>query len=368
MIWSCIATASASRRFAGGAQGRNKVQGHGATLQAEQVRSEASQRGKVMVKKRSTEQSLFPPLEYLKVVGYFRSDLVEPMMLIRRITQALANTLRGRFHFDQNVRAMYCFKNPSSEHRARWRLQPDLGWYYFEPESAEVPLSLEGPSPLSGATGFVNASLGCEGRRSATYRVFDSIWKIRLEASESFETVQSDCMCLVSLATRLFPSDHTGLPEQRDSTRVTDEITRCFLESGDLYYALADACYFRDDSAGWCYQSGGPSDGSSVRFRIEHELWEQARESRRERVRGVYPAQFLSPVHLGKLGGKERFIASLLELRNRREDLITDFGERGMMLRLTPTPIDASAYGLDQGFSDIATWVFRRFRDAGLFL
>ena len=111
----------------------------------------------------------------------------------------------------------------------------------------------------------------------------------------------------------------------------------------------------------------GPANGSSVRFRIEHELWEQAKVARREKVRGVYPGQYLSPVHLKKLGGKERFIADLLKIRDRRNDLLADLGDKGLILRLTPTPIDSGAYGMNVGFAEVASWVFRRFRESGLF-
>jgi len=260
------------------------------------------------------------------------------------------------------------FDLPTSHHKV-WKLQPDIGWFNFESKGTDARTVVRDPNSLLEQSQFAHAQIVQQAGRVAQYRAFDYVWEIKLEALQDVEISHADCMCMIGLSTHLFPNDYLDEGQKsRKSTNISDAIIRTWLQYGDLYYALCDSNHFREDGSGWCFLAGGPSNWSTVRFRIEHELWEQARESRRDRVRGVYPGQYLSPIHLDKLGGKENFVAELLKVRDRYDDIITDLGDKGLILRLTPTPIDSSAYGLNQGFHEIATWVFRRFRDAGLFL
>ncbi len=315
---------------------------------------------------RDKSNTRFPPLEYLKVVGYFRTDFEQPQCLLEGLLDVLESAFGDRAEFQKRVEAaIVCEHRPMGE--MPWKYSEDVQWHRLELDTTDFRRDIQRPGIFCDGMGLVYVSATREAHRSPTYRAMDYIWTIHIGASVTYPRTQFDCMCVVGVSTSLFPEDHKGLMT-RASTKFSDEIIQAFIKHGELYYSLMDANYFREDGGGWCFEESGPSNWSSVRFRIEHELWEQAREARREKVRGVYPGQYLSPIHLEKLGGKERFIADLLKMRNRPNDLITDLGDKGMILRLTPTPIDATAYGLNQGFFEIATWVFRRFRDAGLFL
>jgi len=191
----------------------------------------------------------------------------------------------------------------------------------------------------------------------------DFVWMLHVRPALNYPREQADPMVVLSLSTALFDRWGTDYPS-KVSTRFVDDVFRAYINAGGLYYAMANSSYFREDDAGLSYTE---VISPSIRFTIEQELWRDAGESRRDKVRGIYAAQYLSPVHLAKLGGKEAFIAGLLKELNMPQDLVTDLGDAGMILHVTPTPIDNTSKGLHAG-SVVAPWVFRRFRDAGLFL
>lgn len=310
----------------------------------------------------------FPPLEYLKIVTYFKEDIARPDKFIASLIDVLSSAFGGSINLDRQVETSVIRTNaPGKENVKLWTFQPELGWYRHETHGVDVrsicnSAILEDYPMLLGQALFVQ-----QGTRSPKYKAFDYVWKIKLEASESSESVQRDCLCQVAVSTHLFPDDHIG-HIARKSSKFVDNIVDASLSHGQMYYALADASGFREDGAGWCYLGAGPSNWSSIKFRIEHELWEQAGIGRHEKVRGVYAAQYLSSKILDRLGGKSEFISELLKIRDRRSDLVTELSHGGIVLRLAPTPVDSCAFGTNQGFCEVATWLYKRFYKAGLLL
>ena len=228
----------------------------------------------------ATEQARFPPLEYLLVVGYFRADVSRPSDLLLEVLEVIASHFQDAVSFDTSVATSICRRvGPTIATEPGWKHNPEMGWQQFDAKNKDVRELIRSSNVLSIDTQLVNALLVQQASRSARFRAFDYVWQVELEAAQHYKNFQSDCTCIVGLSTDLFPDDHKTLPKYRESTAVLNELVRIFLRCGDLYYALCDAAYFREAGAGWCYKASGPSNWSSVRFRIEHELgtgWDES--------------------------------------------------------------------------------------------
>lgn len=312
---------------------------------------------------------LFPPLEYLTIVGYFDRYISNSGKLICDTFAAISDALPGMLDTTNVDTVLRSNGNRVSELDCRygdWKYNRERLQYTYEGRHSIAQLFSENGVICKAATTLAGAMLVKQGRGYSRFKAFNYDWLVSFSQCEQDPVASRDGLCVVGLPTRLFREDDKGLIA-RKSADVANAVIRTWIKYSHLYYALADANYFRENGAGWCYESDGPSNWSTVRFRIEQDLWEQAGAVRRQCVRGVYPCQYLSTSHLAKLGGKTAFVAQLLGQLDRPDDLITELENESLILRLAPTPIDSSAFGLNQGF-DAATWVFRRFREAGLFL
>jgi hypothetical protein len=320
----------------------------------------------------NADRESFPALEYLHIVGYFRDDIRDHRAMFLELLALLATNFEGQIAFEDSVTGLFR-RSDRSRDNDQWTpggdLQGRIVWYEAQHiAGTDIRATLASPAFLPEGTQLNWSLLAQEGRRaSRTYRTFDHVWSIAFERPTVEDGSQSDSTCCISLATSLFAHRADWVAEPRTSTVLADGVVRTWLSNGPLYYAFMTSTYYREDAGGWSFMPGGPTS-TSPRFCIEHDLWEHGGVTRRDRVRGVYSGQYLSPQHLAKLGGKESFVKALLEVRDRYSDIVTDLGESGLVLRLTPTPLDPSTRGLQQGCAEIASWVFRRFRECGLFL
>jgi len=315
--------------------------------------------------KRPPKPEGLPPLEYVHVVGYFDSEISKPGNLFRQVL----DTLRARFAEVVTIpsdMALVLKRQdvPDKNDALLWQRGRELPRYKYATEKCtlEELCQLTDRFPEAGSHLWAYAvQQGYRAQRSLMGS--DIVWILHLCPESNYAVAQSDTMVLLSVSTSLFYPWGVDYPS-KISTCFTDDVMKAYIQAGGLYYCLSTSSYFRDDHAGMSYWG---VNSSNLNFSIEHALWTDAREARRDKVRGVYAGQYLSPVHLAKLGGKEAFIAGLLKELNMPQDLVTDLGDAGMILHVTPTPIDNTSKGLHAG-SVVAPWVFRRFRDAGLFL
>lgn len=306
--------------------------------------------------------------EYLHVVGYFSTDVPRPGELISDIIASIKTVLGASFRL-KNPSLNITRHDVSLRNPQRWTrgsdLQNTVVWYDI-PEidtDAEESLRDDGVFEDNIKLGIASLTYGQEAMQGFDF--FSIGCQVVIEGEENFINSQHDAYCLTSIRVDCFDQDDI----KRVSARLSDDIIKKLIHHGKLYYALQDGVSCLTDCAGWCYQFAGPSNYSSLQFRIEHELWEQAGIARREKVRGVFPGQYLSPFHLEKIGGKERLIKDLQRIRpNRLDYYLTDLGEKGVILRLATTPIDATRRGLNMGFSQTGVWAYKMFRDAGLLL
>ena len=322
----------------------------------------------------------FPPLEYLHIVGYFRSTVPTPVRMVRDTIRCLEAAFPNSIGFGTDEHAcVAATRGDQPPHKAlpHWKRDSSLSLlanrgapdsYDLRDLSGDVRRMLDDPVVFDETIDLEWLFVIQEGRGFPQYRMMHHIWQVSYETERDLPIQQLDCMCMCSVRTDLFPAYVDPDDDSRwVSVRFADAVIETWAAHGDLYYALMDATYFREDCAGMCYGRSGPSNCSSLQFRIQHQLWEEARESRREKVRGVYACQFLSPAHIDKLGGR-RVFDELLEMRSPATKLIKDLGDKGLIVRLAPTPIDASSRGMNVGFHDTGAWAYKQFRKAGLLL
>jgi len=313
-----------------------------------------------------TDLSLFPPLEYLNIIVYFSADLRQPGGLLGSWGECIGSRFSDDVVLDSEVGLSVTRSDrPSENSVGPWTFSDDVNWYRYNNDDVDLMAISRSPDVFPGGIKWVSVYAEQQGHRAPrSLMAFDHVWCISLDAYNSYPMKQADCTAVLSVATHLFSG---WGKESTQSTRFADDIVRAAVRAGDVYYAFVLTSSYRDDNSGWSYSDAGPNS-PNIRFGIENDLWREAREGRRGKVRGVYSGQYLSPVHLTALGGKERFIDDLIRVRDRRDDIVTDLGDKGMILRVTPTPIDGGVYGIGIGGSGLGTFIFRRFREAGLFL
>lgn len=319
-----------------------------------------SKRGK------SVQRSVgLPPLEYVHVVGYFDKEISKPGNLFRQVLGLLSARFGNVVAVPSNVSLVLKRQDvPKKNDALLWQPERDLPRYKYRTEKCtlEELCQLTDHFPEAGSHLWAYAvQQGYRAERSLMGS--DVVWSLYLCPESNYAVEQSDTMVLLTLSTALFEPWGIDYPS-KVSTHFAEDVMKAYIQAGGLYYCLSTSSYFRDDHAGMSYWA---VNSSNLNFCIEQALWTQARQARRDKVRGIYASQYLSPVHVAKLGGKEAFIAGLLKELNMLQDLVTDLGDAGMILHVTPTPIDNTSKGLHAG-SVVAPWVFRRFREAGLFL
>jgi len=317
---------------------------------------------------RPSRLDVFAPLEYLNLVGYFTRTISSPSDLVCDLLNQLRLFFGEELSLGKDAGVSWTLSSDRSPTRVEgieWSYEPELGRYVLLSQHRDVLTVVQSISRQTSTRGsFVSCMAAQTAQRAdPTYRLFDHTWKIVIEAADV--PSEYDCMILVSLSTHLFRAfDKFSM----EPTKLVVGLTNIWLRHGDLHYGFATTNYHQDDRSGWAYE-GFNLGCSNIRFSIENELWRQAGVARHGRVRGLYASQYLSPVHLEKLGGKDCFVADLLKVRDRRDDLVTDLGERGIIFRLTASPTDHSRWGSQCGCGgDLGAWAFCRFRDAGLFL
>lgn len=304
--------------------------------------------------------------EYAHVVGYFNINIRHQPLFLKELIELLQSGLRKtERRSDIHILAMRDDKPKIKSNK--WDVSHNSSGieanYSVILKSADAVDDLHRLVPEDDEAKFSRIS-ATENLQIRTNNAYDALWNINIESGQAYPNFHSDCTCIVTVNACVFKENDY----KYSSTHFLDNISKMLIDRNS-YYIIQDSSTFSDDCAGECYLSFGPCNYSSLKFRIEHELWEKAGVARREKVRGVFPGQYLSPFHLEKIGGKERLIKDLQRIRPDRLDYyLTDLGEKGVILRLTPTPIDATRRGPNIGFSETGVWAYKMFREAGLLL
>lgn len=322
--------------------------------------------------------------EYIHIVSYYGSNPASPAAAIEGLLESLddVGVDEGGAGHNVTIRASASESGTASP-GSDWKLDNDLNQYRFCVDGGSAKAIVKHDlGAMASSLDRIELKKYAQKRQRSEY---SHLWAIEYGGARSLPHMTEDAFLRLSIRTSyfIFPyeiedeayseSERACFTDDR-SLRLIDKVVQLFVDAGDVHNLWVDCSWARESDGGKGFSHGPPSIGMmGLRSLIEHELWDQAGDGRKDKVRGMFWGMYLAPWHLDKLGGKESFAQeymSVVERPPRWEEYIRDYPGKGLFIRLSSSLMDLAFTEFPPGGvrPDTSLWLYRRLREADLLL
>lgn len=303
-------------------------------------------------------------IEYLHIAAFYEAPLSAPAPCIGELAGIIARVM-GTAHAGPRLASYTASASTAASPGPQWRWLDDNRWFSIDQNRVDLTSRFKEADFCAVGDDLVML-VAVRNRRGAKYRYFDFMWCAGYEKEELGPPVEYDTTLRLSVRTDYFKDESVLSKRARG---FVDDIVRTLASAGPLHYLFVHTTESGEDGSGVRYDQNGTLNGS-LAAQVSWELWTRLGRARRSKVRGIFWGQYLSPLHLKKLGGRESFAlryAAAFPHRARDGATALPCGE-GLFLRLTNDPMNFSRWGIGVPCNDIGAWLHTRFREADLLL